>query len=115
MGVYVPPERTAKLTFDAFPGAEVTVRLNSSVGEVLDLLTLNDDSVEGRLRAYVPFGDQVLISWNLGDREGNPLPANGQGMLAIPDAKLANAIMRGWTEATQGVGPLPESSGATGT
>ena len=113
--VYIPPERTAKLVFDDYPGAEVTVRLNSSVGEVLDLLTLGDD-LEARLRAFVPFGDQVLVSWNIGGRDGKALPASGAGMLAIPDARLANAILRGWMEAAQGVdGPLPESSDATGT
>ena len=57
------------------------------------------------------FGGDVLMDWNLEDDAGQPIPANGEGMLEIP-LSLAMLVVQHWVEAVSGVSsPLPETSG----
>jgi len=52
-----------------------------------------------------------LMEWNLEDASGEPVPANGAGMLQIP-LSLAMLIVQHWIEAVSAVpAPLSETSG----
>jgi hypothetical protein len=65
-----------------------------------------DQEVMARL-----FGQNVLMDWNLEDDDGQPIPADGDGMLAIP-LELTNLIVQHWVEAVSGVpAPLEAPSG----
>ena len=56
------------------------------------------------------FGGEVLMQWNLEYATGEPVPADGKGMLDIP-LSLAMLIVSHWIEAVSGVPtPLAETS-----
>lgn len=60
------------------------------------------------------FGDEVLVDWNLNDKQDRPLPATGESMLRIPQA-LGFDLLARWIDATQGVSaPLVEPSPSGG-
>lgn len=69
-----------------------------------------DDGRSALVRQLEEFGDS-LISWNLEDEQGNPLPCNRASLFAI-DNDLALALATEWLAVLGGKvsGPLPESS-----
>ena len=103
------PEKTAHLTFEGdYEGAEVWVRLNVSFGEFLKIQQNNNSENYGEMAQR--FGDAMLVSWNLEDDGGNPIPASAEGMMAIP-VEFATMIVNEWVEATTGIpDPLGEGS-----
>ena len=57
------------------------------------------------------FGDHALAECNLEDPTGEPLPANGEGMMGIP-LQMAMQIVAEWVEQVSGVSdPLGQPSG----
>jgi len=105
------PEQTAHITFadTDYDGAEMWVRLNVSFAHYLALR----DSAQGEDQERMTrlFGENVLMSWNLEDNDGEPIPANGDGMPAIP-LELTNLVLQHWVEEVAGVpAPLAETSG----
>ena len=105
------PEKTAKITFEGTDsdGAEIQLRLSVSFAQFIGLRESaqgEDQEVMARL-----FGQNVLMGWNLDDDDGEPIPADGDGMLAIP-LELTNLIVQHWVEAVSGVpAPLGPPSG----
>ena len=56
------------------------------------------------------FSEKVLVSWNLEDEAGQPIPVQPDGMLRIP-AEETVLIISGWVEALGKVpGPLGQTS-----
>ncbi len=113
MGFKVP-KRTAVLKFEGdYEGAEVKIRLDAPIGtflEIQDLVTAGK-----QLEVFAVFGDELLISWNLEDDKGKPLPATGTGMKALPIA-FGNVLIAEWLEAIQNVpAPLAKTSAAGST
>ena len=114
---FAVPNRTARLVFegDEYEGCEVVVSLNVSFAE-LEYFE-RDASEKSNVDILRHFGDSFLISWNYQGEDG-PLPANGEGMLALPYWFAVLVLMK-WREAVamqMGVpGPLGEQSknGAT--
>ena len=105
------PERTAKINFEGtdYDGAEIQLRLSVSFAQFIALReSAQGDDQESMARL---FGQNVLMDWNLEDADGKPIPADGDGMLAIP-LELTNLIVQHWVEAVSGVpAPLePQSS-----
>jgi hypothetical protein len=105
------PEKTARITFEDtdYDGAELRVRLSVTFGQFIALReSAQSEDQEGMARL---FGENVLMDWNLEDVDGRPIPADGDGMLAIP-LELTNLVVQHWVEAVAGVpGPLPGPSG----
>ena len=105
------PEKTARITFEGtdYDGAEIQLRLSVSFAQFIALRESaqgEDQEVMARL-----FGQSVLMGWNLEDADGNPIPADSDGMLAIP-LQLTNLVVQHWVEAVAGVpAPLSETSG----
>lgn len=55
----------------------------------------------------------LVVSWNLADDEGAPVPITGEGVLDNCDQAMISAMWRAYNDATVRVPPpLPESSGA---
>ena len=109
------PERTARMTFDGtdYAGAEIQVLLSVSFARFIELReAAQGEDQEGMARL---FGQNILMEWNLEDTDGESIPADGDGMLAIPLA-LTNLIVQHWVEEVAGVSaPLVEPSGALDT
>ena len=105
------PEKTARINFEGtdYDGAEIQLRLSVKFSEFIALR----ESAQGEDQETMArlFGETVLIDWNLEDADGNPIPANSDGMLAIP-LELTNLVVQHWVEAVAGVpAPLPRASG----
>jgi len=105
------PEKTARITFEGtdYDGAEIRVLLSVTFGKFVALR----ESAQGEDQEKMArlFGQDVLMDWNLEDDDGTPIPADGDGMLAIPIA-LTNLVVQYWVEAVAGVAsPLPPASG----
>ena len=105
------PEKTARITFEGtdYDGAEIQLRLSVSFAQFIALR----ESAQGEDQAAMArlFGQNVLMDWNLEDADGKPIPADAEGMLAIP-LELTNLIVQHWVEEVAGVpAPLSETSG----
>ena len=98
------------MTFEGtdYDGAEIQLRLSVSFAQFIALReSAQGEDQEGMARL---FGQNVLMEWNLEDGDGLPLPADGDGMMAIP-MDLTNQIVQHWVEAVAAVpAPLSETS-----
>ena len=104
------PERTAVVTFEGtdYDGAEIQIRLSVTFAQFIELRESAQGEDQERMARL--FGQNVLMDWNLEDIDGNPILADGDGMMAIPLA-LTNLIVQHWVEAVAGVSsPLEETS-----
>ena len=105
------PERTALINFRGtdYDGAEIRVRLSVTFAQFIALReSAQGEDQEGMARL---FGETVLMDWNLEDADGKLIPADGDGMLAIP-LELTNLVVQHWVEEVAGVpSPLSEPSG----
>ena len=105
------PDQTAHITFSGtdYDGAEIWVKLNVSFAHYIALREAAEGDDQAKMAEL--FGGEVLMEWNLEDASGEPVPANGAGMLQIP-LSLAMLIVQHWIEAVSGVpAPLePQSS-----
>ena len=104
------PEKTARITFEGtdYDGAEIQLRLSVSFAQFIALR----ESAQGEDQAVMArlFGQNVLMDWNLEDDAGQPIPADGDGMLAIP-LELTNLVVQHWVEEVARVpSPLPKLS-----
>ena len=81
-GFRIPEELVRFTLTGSYKGAWVRCRLNVSMryyGELRRAAEAEDQEAMATL-----FGDQALAEWNLEDPNGDPLPANGEGMMLIP-------------------------------
>jgi len=104
------PERTARITFAGtdYDGAEIQVRLNVSFAQFIELRESAQGEDQERMARL--FGDNVLMAWNLEYQDGEPIPADGDGMLTIP-LDLTNLVVQHWVEEVAGVSaPLAGTS-----
>ena len=105
------PEKTARINFEGtdYDGAEIQLLLSVTFAQFIALReSAQGDDQETMARL---FGETVLLDWNLEDADGNPIPANSDGMLAIP-LELTNLVVQHWVEEVARVpSPLPETSG----
>ena len=116
---YRPSERSGRRSASIefapeheFHGAEATVALTATMDFLLSVEGLDDASPVRKREIMAAFGDSVLIDWNVEERDGKPVPANGDGFLA-QDLDFGIAIMRAWAEVMTAPGlPLsPPSNG----
>ena len=98
--------RKLTLVLDDYDGAEVVCRLSISLGEMLDMQAASTADASGIRESYERFGREVLISWSIEGEDGEPLPANAEGMMRLtPD--MASAIMGAWGQQIVAVPPKP--------
>ena len=106
------PKQTARLKFEGdFEGAEVSCTLEVPIRRAFEYGRLAKEreagevDIEGQETLLRDWGDNILIEWNLLDDEGAPIPATGEGMLAVT-LRFALALFGAWT-ASLGVVPAP--------
>ncbi len=112
MGFRLPKRKAATLTFDGteWEGAEVRVLLSAPL-EII-LLVEEGGSRDGVTSSDVfeAVMEEIVISWNLEDDEGNPIPATLEGMGKVPQ-EFFGLLMRGYTQNLMSVpDPLDEPS-----
>ena len=85
--------KTFSLVFDDpdLEGLEVKAR-SLSIGE------LNDDDIQ----VFESFA-KALVSWNLEDEDGNPLPPTLEIIQSYPDLGFMSALSNAWLNAVMGV------------
>jgi hypothetical protein len=110
---YKPKFKTYKLFFadPEMDGLEVTAR-SIPVGPLLELSVT--DPEQDPYKSVRHFAD-ALVDWNIEDDDGNPVPANLEG-LATLEIDFVLEVVRAWTQALTAVRPpLPEGSPSGGT
>ena len=97
---FEPPKKTYRLLFvDAdYSGAEVVCH-STTLGML--------DSIDRSVAGMKLFGDEILVSWNV-TKDGEELPANGEGMMAT-DGAFAIAVIEAWAKGMTGVSDPLES------
>ena len=98
------PDKIAVITFEGtdYDGAEIRAKLNVNFKYFSEIqAAISEDSTNG-LRVAELFGDHALIDWNLEDDDGNPVPANAEGMTMIP-VELVNLMVGHWAEAVSDI------------
>jgi len=106
------PDKIAVITFEGtdYDGAEIRAKLNVNFKYFSEIqAAISEDNTNG-LRVAELFGDHALISWNLEDDAGDPIPANAEGMAMIP-VELVNLMVGNWAEAVSDIpDPLEKTS-----
>lgn len=99
---------------DEYEGLEARVRLSPiPLGFQLSIQrSLQSGDTEQMESALREFGDNVLVSWNVEDKDGEPLPASGEGVL-MGSTTLLLKIIEGWSEAVNAA-PLAVRSSSNG-
>lgn len=110
-----PNKRTADIKFEEgheYHGAEITVVIEAPMDFYFTLA--GDEFFKApplRKRELIKqFGDMVLDSWNLEDRDGNPIPPNGSGLLT-QSIDFGTDLIIAWLEAGSPPAPLSDRSG----
>jgi hypothetical protein len=110
---YRRKHKTVTVQFDGnheLAGLEVTTR-GMSLGAYLELVGMGDVDRSGIGEALRVFADS-LVSWNLEDENGNPVPATVEAVYA-EDHSMMLKVGTAWLDALSGVhkaDPLEESS-----
>ena len=90
-------------------GLEVRVNGDVPLSTFFDLqIWLASGDAKLMRDAFILFGENILISWDLEDDDGE-VPADGIGMMALP-LTLAMAILEGWTEQMGSAKKAPAAS-----
>ena len=90
------------LVFDDLDGLEVKAH-GTSVGQVRRFVTFGEEaSFAETLEMFDAFA-KALISWNLEDDAGEPVPATVQGIEEFPDSVLMSKIVNTWVRTVSGV------------
>jgi hypothetical protein len=94
-----PEKKVFRLKFEdsELEGLEVMAG-GTTTGEMLDL----QDAEKGQVAFAIEMLGKRLISWNLEEEDGTPVPANADG-LRSQDPDFVRAIIAAWTEAIGGV------------
>lgn len=122
---YTYPETRYRLVWEVEPfaglevvAAEPTVEGYLLIGElaedktqVMDKAPLSKEGRTQRLALYEAFAE-VLVSWNVETRTGEPVPATIDGLLSQP-APLVSAIVDEWLTRAGTVAPPLSSSEST--
>lgn len=109
---YRPKRKIYDLDFTGteYDGLKVTVR-GVSTGQALDIDAARVDGGDEAMRGMLELLAEQLVDWNIEDDDGQPVPANLDGLRA-QDIGLNLAIVNAWQTAMAGV-PAPLESGST--
>lgn len=109
---YVREKKIFRLTFSdpSFSGLEVMAG-STSVGKLLEVSKMGSQTLSEE-QVGVVFGvfADALISWNLENEDGTPVPATLEGLYE-QDVEFVMQIVQSWMEVVVGVpGPLATPS-----
>jgi hypothetical protein len=109
---YMVPTSNALLVFEnnEFEGAEVRCIFDVSfdVFFMYQRLAAQKD-IEAIRATLVQFGDEIIMSWNLEDKDGKPIPVSGENLCKQP-IKFGGALLRNWIGAMTVPPPVPPST-----
>jgi hypothetical protein len=78
--------------------------------EVIRIFELRENRMSESANQIIDIFGEALVSWNIDDDQGNPIPANADGIRELEDWQW-NDILDGYWEAVNGVdGPLSGDS-----
>ena len=107
-------KQTAVLEFEGglLEGAEVRCSINTPLGVMLEIeANMGDtDTVE---QGFRKFGDALLRSWSIEDEAGTPVPADSDGIMALPFT-YALEVVKAWLGAVQQLPNLKASASKNG-
>lgn len=107
----IPERQSATLTFETVPGwetAKVRVLLDAPLDVMWYIEESATDNEKTSRKVYELIADNILLSWNLKDSDGNEIPATVEGIGKVPQSFMT-ALMKGFYLAAQGVpDPLDE-------
>lgn len=104
---------TETLTFDAYPGLEVVVKVATTMAEFEAINALGEKGQGEQMDAAIrDFGDRFIESWNVTSR-GEDLEPGGASLARLP-LQMQLAIIAGWMELMRGPSaPLGDGSSDT--
>lgn len=124
MAGFRPARTLYKLDFSRteLAGLEVTTRAVSVDGltAIIDLAATMDAGDDAGVEDVAKVGElfgrfaAVLVSWNIEDDDGQPVPATREGLGTLYFPFVMTVIMAWITEMSQAPPPLPGSSGSGG-
>lgn len=107
MGFQIPKQRLEKITFSGDPlweGAEFMVNIDMTIGQVETIEIVRKKIAEAdepdyglHMEMLDAFYENVLVSWNLEDDNGVPIPINMDAVKNLPQ-DLVLDIMRKYAE-----------------
>lgn len=116
---YALPPKPATLAFadgSEYQGLELEVDLRCSMDllfRIGDLQALKPDEIMALLEEWAR---DKLLSWNLVDAQGNPVPPSVAGLRATLDPRTAGVLLGKYASAVNGVdAPLAKRSRSGGT
>lgn len=89
---YRPQRKQFNLTFEDFPGLEVSATA-ASLGELDEIENAQKDASK-RMFVFETF-IRHLVSWNVEDEHGEAVPTNMEGLRSL-DMDFVMAIIAGW-------------------
>jgi hypothetical protein len=112
MGGFKLPTRTARLIFEDedYRGAEVVAKFNLPIGRVI---AAQDIATTGNIKELCQTVADLLVSWNLEDDEGKPIPATYEGVKAISTEFLL-MLLQAWAGAQVGPSKNSEAPSTSG-
>ena len=106
---FILERRTCKLTFPEdheYHGMVIRARLDVDVKTFLDLQTLSSSEVaEETKEAFLRFGQDIVLEWNVHDENGQPINADGDGFISLPPT-VCGAIIDSWAQMAGTVGEV---------
>ena len=104
---FTVPRKTARLIFEdpEYAGCEVVCGVDVSFEQLAYFAGVGEDTDNEEM--FRAFADSFIISWNIEDKDGNPLSANGDGIVKLP-AWFAILIMQKWQEAMIELSQVPD-------
>lgn len=93
--------RNLRIIFDEgdAAGAEIVCRLNVPIGVLMEIShigqAMTEADIGGLAEISALFVDQVLVSWNLEEEDGSPIPLTQVGLESLP-VSLRQAILMHW-------------------
>ncbi len=104
---YQLPKQIITLDFEGtdWEGAEVKLRRSISLDTYLFYQALDVKKLDGNAQllkeALVKFGDELIDSWNLHDDAGEPIPADGEELIALGDTRFSLTLLMEWRAHTE--------------
>jgi hypothetical protein len=107
-------KQTAVLEFEGglLEGAEVRCSINTPLGVMLEI-EANMGDTETVEQGFRTFGDAILMSWSIEDEDGTPVPADSDGIMALPFT-YALEVVKAWLGAVQQLPNLKASASKNG-
>lgn len=105
------PEQTVRLVFEGaeYEGAEVVCRRDVTLGDVLQFDGVGVGSGTEVIAAALKVFSGFIVSWNLEDAAGKPLPLGPDALATLP-LLFAIEVISQWTAIFGVSGPLVDAS-----